>query len=275
MINDEKSREDLFLGGGKRSPETTKDRLALIKGDRTLRAVSEQWGIPLSTVTGWIIRGSQPQLEAAFKVAKAEGVNLEWLATGKGDMYVAQPVGQNLTVNQLEKIDTFSDTENLVKVPAFDIEAAAGAGAWINSENVSDYWCVPRTWLRLERLEHAELCIINATGDSMAPNINGGDRLLVKTNIDRDVAPSGVYVINLDGYLRVKRLAATLFPAGYRITSDNELYPEEFIPADELDGRLSIIGEVVRVLATSVPQPEERRGPVRGKTHSPSLELIA
>lgn len=263
--DDKKDREPLHLEAREWN---VGDRIKTVIGKRSIRQAARDWGLPFATVNNWL-RGAMPALDAIAEISKKEGVSLEWIAYGEeSKTELAQPSGEPST-------KLISDLEHLTKVPTFDIEAAAGAGAWISDENISDYWYVPRTLLRQERLEHAELCIINATGDSMAPGISSGDRLLVKTNIDRDVALSGVYVINLDGYLRVKRLEFTLYPAGYRITSDNELYPEEFISADELDERLSIIGEVVRVLVTSVPQPEKRRGPVRGKTHSPSLELIA
>lgn len=267
-----KKRSDPFQGDQKGSAA---ERVEELIAGRGVREIARLWGIPPSTINSFIERKGDPKLSMLLAICQAEGVQLEWLATGKGPKHANEdtirPSGRSGSEPRHEALDM----PRLVSIPTYDVEAAAGAGAWISTENISDYWYVPKAWLRQERLEHAELCIINTIGDSMAPNINSGDRLLIKTNIDRDVALSGVYVISLDGYLRVKRLTATLFPAGYRIASDNELYPEEFIPADELDERLSIIGEVVRVMATSVPQPEERRGPVRGKTYSPSLELIA
>lgn len=270
-----KLTEDPILDERIGSFGNVQSRLKELKGSRTLRQIAEVWDIPLSTVNGWIIRGSQPPIETAAKVAKAEGVNLQWLATGEGPKRGSTNSIEQEKPVEPEPSNDAVDMSHLVSVPSYEVDAAAGAGVWIDAENINDYWYVPKTWLRQERLVHAELCIINTVGDSMAPNINHGDRLLVKTNIDREVALSGVYVINLDGCLRVKRLEFTLYPVGYRITSDNELYPEEFIPANELDKRLNIIGEVVRVLATSVPEPEKRRGPMRGKNYSPSLELIA
>ncbi len=269
---DKKSRPDPFQENQKGSAA---ERVEGLIAGRGVREIARLWGIPPSTINSFIERKGDPKLSMLLAICQAEGVRIEWLATGEGPKHANEDTMPPPSSSGSELCNDVLDMSRLVSIPTYDVEAAAGAGTWINTENISDYWYVPRAWLRQERLEHAELHIINTIGDSMAPNINSGDRLLIKTNIDRDVALSGVYVINLDGHLRVKRLTATLFPAGYRIASDNELYPEEFIPADELDERLSIIGEVVRVLATSVPKPEERRGPVRGKTHSPSLELTA
>lgn len=254
MNEEGKATEDLFLNERNGSENKIQTRLKELKGKRTLRELADFWGIPLSTINGWIIRGSQPPLEAAAKVAKAEGISLEWLATGEGQMYEAPEAHQ--CADRVNNVCGTSDMDHLTKVPTFDVEASAGAGAWINAENISDYWYVPRTWLRLERLEHAELCIINTVGDSMAPHINHGDRLLVKTNIDREKALEGVFVINLDGHLRVKRLEFTLAPIGYRVISDNEMFPPEFVPAAELTQRLYVIGEVVRVFGQPVrPTP--------------------
>ncbi|MGY4028107.1 LexA family transcriptional regulator [Aeromonas rivuli] len=265
-MSDFKKNEDRFFLGDRKNRFS--ERLKIAMNGMSNSAFAKLCGVNESTIRSYLADKTTPTLTVLEDIAQASGVSFVWLASGKTPMNVNEGALQHRSSNE--------DTEKpRSRIPMYEIEVAAGAGAVTLEENIADYWEVPLSWLRQERLEHATLCIINATGDSMTPHINHGNRLLVKTNIDRDAALSGVYVINLDGFLRVKRLTATLFPAGYRITSDNELYPEEFIPADELDERLSIIGEVVRVMATSVPQPEERRGPVRGKTYSPSLELIA
>lgn len=225
------------------------ERIEGLMRGRGAREVSKIWGIPPSTLNSFLERKGDPKLSMLLAISRAEGVSLEWLATGEDQRCgnAAQPIAQQACDKELEQAYSANDMDHLVKVPTFNVEASAGAGAWINAENICDYWYVPRTWLRLERLEHAELCIINTVGDSMAPHINHGDRLLVKTNIDREKALEGVFVINLDGHLRVKRLEFTLSPIGYRVISDNELYPPEFVPAAELTQRLYVIGEVVRV----------------------------
>ncbi|AUZ77091.1 MULTISPECIES: LexA family transcriptional regulator [Aeromonas] len=231
------------------------DRIKEVIGKRSIRQAASDWGLPFATVNNWL-KGAMPALDTIAEISKKEGVSLEWIAYGKG---ASTTQTQTQCASEPEQPYNANDMDHLAKVPTFNVEASAGAGAWINAENICDYWYVPRTWLRLERLEHAELCIINTVGDSMAPHINNGDRLLVKTNIDRELALNGVYVINLDGHLRVKRLEFTLSPIGYRVISDNELYPPEFVPAAELTQRLYVIGEVVRVFG----QPAKPTPPIQ------------
>lgn len=226
------------------------ERLSKVMGSSSTNAFAHKCGLKESTIRNYLTGRSSPNLVTLEKIAEGVGCSLGWLASGEGSINVEEKqdeLSSQIEADKPEQPYNANDMDHLAKVPTFNVEASAGAGAWINAENICDYWYVPRTWLRLERLEHAELCIINTVGDSMAPHINNGDRLLVKTNIDRELALNGVYVINLDGHLRVKRLEFTLSPIGYRVISDNEMYPPEFVPAAELTQRLYVIGEVVRV----------------------------
>ncbi|MGU5657921.1 LexA family transcriptional regulator [Aeromonas veronii] len=247
-------QEQSFLNGKK---NRFADRLEALIGDSSTNAFAKKCGLTESTLRNYLTGNSSPNLATMEKIAAGAECSLGWLASGIGP----KELGEMWTWHKaLQKQDrNTSELDHLAKVPTFDVEAAAGAGAWINAENIRDYWYVPRAWLRLERLEHAELCIINTVGDSMTPYINHGDRLLVKTNIDREKALEGVFVINLDGHLRVKRLEFTLSPIGYRVISDNEMYPPEFVPAAELTQRLYVIGEVVRVFG----QPAKPTPPIQ------------
>ncbi|MGL4905298.1 MAG: S24 family peptidase, partial [Plesiomonas sp.] len=174
------------------SLKTVRERVEYLINGASVNSKAKMWGVPTSTIAGMLERGTEPSIRNAVKIAAAEGVTLQWLATGLGPMRVEQ--------NEKKSETTHLQTPtNSVSIPMYEVDAAAGAGSWINEENVADYWLVPQSWLRLERLEHAELCIINTIGDSMTPTINNGDRLLVKLNINREKALEGVFVINLDG----------------------------------------------------------------------------
>lgn len=238
-------------------------RLQMLIGGKSVNAKASEWGVPNATLSAMLKRGTDPSVRNALKIAEAEGVSIEWLLAGTGLMRPNKP----------EATQPKAPT-NAISIPMYEVEAAAGAGSLISSENVVDYWYVPQSWLRLERLDHADLCIINTIGDSMTPHINHGDRLLVKLNINREKALEGVFVINLDGNLRVKRLEFALFPSGYRVMSDNEMYPEEFIPASEMHQRLYVIGEVVRVFGAPASQSASH-GTSPCATQAPALQVDA
>lgn len=235
-----------FLAGGK---NRFADRLAVAMGGESKLSLSKKVGVSDTTIGRYLSGVQVPNLDILENIATALGYEVGWLASGKGPMKETHLADKPEDLQQQAPTTTAS-------IPMYEIEAAAGAGAWISEEKVTDYWYLPFSWLRQERLEHAKLCIINAIGDSMQPGIQHGDRLLVKLNINRDKALEGVFVINLDGNLRVKRLEASMFPHGYRIRSDNELYKEEFVPASEMQERLHVIGEVVRVFGAPASAPD-------------------
>ncbi len=61
-----------------------KERLATLKRGRTNKETAAAWDIPLSTLTGYINRGSMLPADTALLIAERENVSIQWLITGKG-----------------------------------------------------------------------------------------------------------------------------------------------------------------------------------------------
>lgn len=228
---EEKKRNyDPFLDEGKGS---IKERLVQLKKGRTNRQLADDWGVPLSTLTGYINRGSTPPVDTAFSIATKEGVSIEWLVTGEAPIDMKK---------------SSSTHELVLEKPKYNVVASAGGGSFIDTEVPIEYYPFTHRFLKRRRLLHADLCVIEARGESMEPTIEDGDELLLKLMHEpSSKALEGVYVVNIDNQLRVKRLEFDVIRDGYRIISDNKLYPEEFIDRDALD-RMKVIGEVALVM---------------------------
>ncbi|HIF9333040.1 TPA: LexA family transcriptional regulator [Photobacterium damselae] len=245
--NNEKSKAvevqlDPFLEQTKGS---IKDRLKSLMKGRTTREVAKDWDIPLSTLSGYLSRGSIPPADKAFQIAHKEGCTVEWLVTGI-----------NFANAQCEAKAT-----DMVNITKFDIAASAGGGTFIDTED-SSIVTVSRSWLRQNKLTNNKLCIIDARGDSMEPSIRDGDELFLRMVDETPSKPyDGVYVINIDGLLKVKRLEPDFNMSGYRVISDNPAYPEDFVARNELEQRLHVIGEVVRVLGRPSPPTANSQQP--------------
>ncbi|MFM9597740.1 helix-turn-helix transcriptional regulator, partial [Streptomyces scabiei] len=78
--------------------------------------------------------------------------------------------------------------------------------------------------------------------DSMHPTIISGESLVVDTS-PLDNFLDGIYVIDLDSHLLVKRLQRQ-FTGGIKILSDNPAYEAQLVPQESLD-QLHIVGRVV------------------------------
>lgn len=118
-----------------------------------------------------------------------------------------------------------------VLVPIYDVSAAAGAGAFVEGEQVADHLLVRADWLRelVGYLPSSDkVAIIQVQGDSMEPTLSPGDLILVeRRTYTREELTDGIYVVRLEGALLVKRLQ--FVPGGIALISDNERYERQVV----------------------------------------------
>jgi len=131
--------------------------------------------------------------------------------------------------------------DNYRVIRKFDTEASGGAGTLTTEEN-GEKISVITEWL--PKLPDQNLAFITVVGDSMAPLMGSGDTILVHMN--SGFLGDGVYVLRLWESLHVKRVQRVAQDE-YRIVSDNPIYKDLTITADDSDGFM-IVGRVVRLV---------------------------
>ena len=143
---------------------------------------------------------------------------------------------------------SLADT-SMVLLPRLDIEAAAGAGAIVASEEIAEMVAFSAAWLRERHITPRSARILTARGDSMEPTIRDGDLLIVDTAIEMAV-DNGIYCLAYDGVLLVKRLFIK-HSGGLIISSDNklagrdeEIAPHE-VPDVHIAGRVMWYGRTI------------------------------
>ncbi|MBZ0253104.1 MAG: helix-turn-helix transcriptional regulator [Candidatus Methylomirabilis sp.] len=145
------------------------------------------------------------------KIAEQFRINGTWLLTGSGSM---RPPA------------TLEPPEDFVLLPRYNVRAAAGAGAAVESEQIVDWLAFRREWVASRlRVQPKELALIEAHGDSMAPKIRAGDLLLVNL-ADRKLKTGNVYVVRSGDELQVKRVQVRA-DSSVVLLSDNPAYPPE------------------------------------------------
>lgn len=189
------------------------------------------------------IRGS-----SAVRLARALGTSVEWLLEERGaetarDYGVASDRTDQFEAD-LSPLPPRRSAASIM-VPEFEAAASAGGGANNDDEQLRALWPFSRQNLDAMRLTHADLAIIEIVGDSMAPTLASGDRVL----IDRaDKRLPGVFVIwDGDGLIakRVERVPGRAgSPARLRITSDNKLHNDHEVEAEWV----RIVGRVVGLI---------------------------
>ena len=167
------------------------------------------------------LRGSEPGVSSAARLAKALGVNLLWLATGEGSPN--------------------AESGGHVGVPIYDVRLAAGAASFVEAAPVIGEMPFDRELLRgFGHTDAAGLAVVEAEGDSMEPTIADGARVVLDL---RDVRlREGVFGFRLGDELRIKRLRRMV--DGVEFLSDNTRYEPELLTGENLD-QFAIIGRAL------------------------------
>ncbi|MDC7788018.1 XRE family transcriptional regulator [Rhodoplanes sp. TEM] len=185
--------------------------------------VSARSGVPLSTLNTYLAGATMPSLAKLASVARACGISLDYLVTGKG-----------------EAVETTKNwPERLILIQSLAFRASAGDGLLIVDEE-SETTPFPRQILDRLGLKASKVRLLEAAGNSMSPTIEDGDPLLVELG-ETSVADGRIYVFTIGDQVLVKRLRRR--GSCLLMRADNrELYPdEEDVPTVE---PVRIIGRV-------------------------------
>lgn len=206
----------------------------------SIEMFSEKTGVPISSLKKYEAGRSTPGGEAIQALASA-GINVHWLITGEGEMTRAdrsQP--DDMSMNMVrEKGGEYA------LVPLYDVRAAAGYGAELAGEQVTDALAFSRKWIHQElHASPADLYLIYVDGESMEPTLRAGDVILVDRRDGAAIPCDGIYVLRMDGALLVKRLQR-LPGRRIRVVSDNPAYAPIDLSLNSPGEDLAVIGRVV------------------------------
>lgn len=131
----------------------------------------------------------------------------------------------------------------LVSIPKLDVRPSAGPGASVDGEDLIASYSFDRRWLRaIGQTAPEALSIVRVRGDSMMPTLADGDEILVSAHDGATPLRDGIYVLERDDALVVKRLALNPSSGLLTISSDNPAYPSwAECPLDSI----RVIGRVV------------------------------
>ena len=182
-----------------------------------------------------VLKGKQrPPFDMLQKIIEKFDIDANWLILGSGEV-------QNWNSSSNEK---YSD--ELDYVPDYDVLVSAGMG--IDGQGTTSpraYQAFRRDWLHQRGLHARNLSIVTARGDSMEPTIRKGDIVFLDTKVNA-YSGDGIYAFAIDGALFIKRIQK-MIGGGYRMISDNEIYPPEQI-SDDVCENAKFIGRFIRTI---------------------------
>lgn len=204
---------------------------------RRLRLIMQQFGsvadlaravgVSDNAIYKWVSGRGQPGMISLVNLAKAAGVSVEWLATGRG----APAKGSGATESM--------GAAEFVSMPRHTLRDG-GARSLIQSSQIVDYLNFRSDWLqRALAADPRQLALIEVVGDSMSPTIDEGDLALADLREAR-FRHDGVYVLRTGADFSIKRLQRQL-DGSLIVRSDNPAYDPQ---AASLDG-IIIFGRVI------------------------------
>ena len=159
-----------------------------------------------------------------------------------------------LTVSEIFKIEEFfnikifsdnrTEEENIAYIDYYsNVFASCGTGSIVFSEDKTQ---IPIATFLIDKFsKQKKYSIINATGNSMAPTIDSGDKLVVEHWTGDQIQDNKIYVFCFNNEFFVKRLSKNLDEI--IIKSDNYDYRTRTISGDTIS-ELTLIGKIVGVI---------------------------
>lgn len=226
-----------------------RERLGLTQPDFAKAA-----GAAKRTLIEWEKGTTSPntvQLSALSKI----GVDVYYVITGEPNLFFAdddsktkQLIEQHeargaATAKAPAAITPDTAPDGFILVPHYEVQASAGNGSLVHSEQIVDYLAFKADWVRNTLgVAQKDLALISVKGDSMEPELSNEDLILVDMRKNR-VEDNAIYVLQFDGTLLVKRIQRKL-DGSMHVMSDNPRYEAEVVSADRA-ADLHVLGRVV------------------------------
>ncbi len=192
------------------------------------RALCEKSGVSERTFANWLAGSSEPKIIGIASIANAAGVTIDWLVTGTKPKRRLGARSENC--------------EQTVKIVLIDKALEQGDKPAFQRFKIRDHVPFSKDFLSetLGKDHFDQLCVLEVTGDSMAPTMGDGDFVLV----DREARQTndGLTAYIFKDAIYIKRFVNVL--NGVDVVSDNNsLYPPHRIEGTDLK-HLEIIGSV-------------------------------
>ena len=135
-----------------------------------------------------------------------------------------------------------SNSENFISIMRYDVGASAGTGSLVEAEEGTGHYAFNRSWLKRRGLNPDDLAVISVRGDSMEPELNDNDLILLDRSLTTP-KDGEMFVVRYAGDLFVKRVQVMPF-GGYTLSSTNKFYSRIVVETNEAID-LKFIGKVV------------------------------
>ena len=219
-----------------------------IEGFKSERAVGERLEMKSQNLAGYKV-GNKIPYERLLKYCNEKGLNFQHFLENPEEEAKKQITGIDYSQAIKDAIyhedEEESSDDKYVLIPRYDVVAKGGPGGYFpENEEIIEQIPFKEHYLReVLNMDPENLVIVNIVGDSMYPFIREGDIVIVNLT-HKQLGQDGYYVINHNGYLRVKKLQLLISQQKILVSSVNPEYKDEYIDKDTEEDMI-IVGKVV------------------------------
>eukprot|EP01028_Stygiella_incarcerata_P014037 TRINITY_DN890_c0_g1_i2.p1 TRINITY_DN890_c0_g1~~TRINITY_DN890_c0_g1_i2.p1 ORF type:complete len:228 (+),score=-33.04 TRINITY_DN890_c0_g1_i2:82-765(+) len=203
-------------------------------GKKNNKEVAEKYGYTQQAIGK--LKTKEVINETICIISEKENINLNWLQTGKGKMFIED--GEDLPF-----LNNNIPSKDVVSINFYpEVYAAAGYGA-LNGDVTPKKMHLSKIFLDeiINIRKYDRLDIIRVYGDSMEPYVSNGEYVIIEKNNE---AKNGETVIaNINGEVYIKRFKSDPFKTWIKLQSDNSSYDDIHIEGENLN-LIKIIGIV-------------------------------
>lgn len=182
--------------------------LEFIYGDKNNKKISDKYEITQQSVGQ--LKKKKAINETISFICENEMINLNWIQTGKGEMFISES-------KEIEKND------NNYNIDLLNVRAGAGEGIYNYVIETVDTISLDKSFFRTP-INTNKVKGIQVDGDSMEPTLRDGDYVLIDENTTFGI--NGIYAIQFGGQILIKRLQFKM-DGTVLIISDNSKYQSE------------------------------------------------
>ncbi len=200
-----------------------KDRLAAVIKSLEMKKMDFASSIGVSTgnLSDWLSdkKKSKPSIDALVRICEMHAVNMNWLLTGQGSMFI-DPYPEALLETEdgrkkrlemlkhtVKTIDgrPYNPSDNYFsRTVSLPVEAEIAAGPPVKAKKDSlAYIEIPRVFLSSDTVNY---CVFRVNGHSMEPNIHHGDIVVIHYNYDWTSLDGKVCAIRTDDGITLKKV---------------------------------------------------------------------
>ena len=191
-------------------------------------------GVKAQTINTWLSRDT---FDADLLYAKCEGIDANFLLSGKGDMFISYHHKNTSTVRDKS---SYGIVNNKKGIPLIPLSAMAGALSE-NNQQVMDYECDRYV---IPSLSGADF-LITVKGNSMSPTYSSGDLVACK-KLKRDTffQWNKTYVLDTDQGALIKRVQPGKDQEHITIVSDNKDYAPFELAVEHIYSIALVVGMI-------------------------------